>query len=404
MTQNFLGYVPLPNFAGSNGNNYTLSSSSPLLNTTYTVRIDHSFSDKLKIFGMYDSRDNERYTSGTYTLPPPVDPNGWQQSFITHYGRFGFDYIISPAILNHFTAGYNRTNSLNLSSGAIASTTGNFSWPQRLGLNGISGQQFPIINLGEGVPSLSRGNNDDNLDNGWRFNDTLSWVKGGHSFTFGVDARNQLYGAYANTFDSGTYNFARSQTAALQTLTGNSGNSVASFLLGNLDRSDATIQAHAPRWTSQYYAAFIQDDWKVTSHLTLNLGLRWDLDLPRVESYNNTSTSIRPLPIPLQTDALVRSSLPTRVRDVTAAGQILSITISARASGSPTIPTVAKRSFVEDTASSIRLCNTPISAAARCKASRRHRFSRAPTALLPPITGIAVFPPLHRRRKPIRRL
>lgn len=298
-TQNFLAYLPLPNIATTaTGQNYSLSSSNPLLNTTYSIRIDHSISDKSKLFALYDSRDNERYSSGTYTLPPPVDPNGWQQSFVTHYARVGWDYIISPTLLNHLTAGYNRTNSLNLTTGALASQAGNFSWPGKLGLNGISGGQFPIVTIGENVPNLSRGNNDDNLDNGIRFNESLAWMRGKHSFTVGFDFRNQLYGAYANTFDSGTYSFARAQTAATQAVNATSGNSIASFVLGNLNRSDATIQGHAPRWTSNYYAAFIQDDWKISPHLTLNLGLRWDLDKPRVESYNDTSNFIPSLPNP----------------------------------------------------------------------------------------------------------
>lgn len=290
VTENFLGYVPLPNIAAlSNGSNYALSSSTPLLNTTYQIRIDHSLSDKSKIFASYSSRDNERYTSGTYILPSPVDPNGWQQSFVTHYGRFGWDYIFSPSVYNHFTAGYNRTNSLNRTTGAIESDNGNFSWTDRLGLTGISGQQFPITNIGEGVPALSRANNDSNLDNGWRGNDYVTWITGKHSFTFGFDYRNQLYGTYNRTTDTGVYNFARDQTAAIQSLTGSSGNSIASFVLGDLSNSNAFIQGHAPRWTSQYYAIFAQDDWKVTPNLTLNIGLRWSLDLPRIESHNDTS-------------------------------------------------------------------------------------------------------------------
>jgi hypothetical protein len=72
-------------------------------------------------------------------------------------------------------------------------------------------------------------------------------------------------------------------------LNGTSGNGIASFMLGALDNSNALVPAHTPRWISQYYAAFVQDDWKVTPRFTLNLGLRWDVDVPRRESYANTS-------------------------------------------------------------------------------------------------------------------
>ncbi len=299
VSQTFLGYLPAPNItAQPNGNNFALSSSTPLENTTYTVRIDHSLSDKSKIFGTYDTRDNTRYVNGNYTLPPPADPNGWSQDFITHYGRAGWDYIISPTLLNHLALGYNRTNSQNYTLGALQARSGNFSWNTKLGIPGLNGTEFPIVNVGEGLPSLGRANNDANVDNGERLNDTLTWVKGKHSLTFGFDFRNQLYATYASDTDSGVYNFARNQTAANVTLNGQSGNGIASFLLGDLNNANAFIQGHVPRWTFQYYAAFAQDDWKVTPHLTLNLGLRWDVDVPRSESHQDTSNFDPTVPNP----------------------------------------------------------------------------------------------------------
>ncbi len=299
VTQNLLNLYPAPNIpAQASGINYSLTSNTPLYNTTYTIRIDQTISDKSKIFATYDTRDNERYVNGNYTLPPPLDPNGWNQSFITHYARAGWDYIFSPTVLNHLVIGYNRTNSINYTTGALQALAGNYSWTQKLGISGINGANFPILNIGEGTPAVGRANADDNLDNGERLNDTITWVKGKHSLTVGFDFRNQLFGNYATDNATGTYNFARSETAVNQALNGTSGNSIASFLLGNVDNANAGVQAHAPRWTSQYYAAFVQDDWKATSHLTLNLGLRYDIDVPRIESYNNTSNFSPTLPNP----------------------------------------------------------------------------------------------------------
>lgn len=289
VSQNFLALLPAPNANLPNGQNFILSSNTPLMNTTYTIRIDQSISDKSKIFAMYDTRDNARYTAGNYNLPPPLDSNGWQQNFITHYGRAGWDYIISPAVLNHLALGYNRTNSQNYSNAALLGINQNVNWNAKFGITGISGVQFPLVNMGEGVPQLSASNNDNEVDNGERLNDTLTWIKGTHSFAFGFDFRNQNFSRLGGNNDSGTYNFARAETAADQALNGTSGNSIASFLLGAVDNANAFIPAHTPRWISQYYAGFAQDDWKVNPHLTLNLGLRWSVDVPRAESYNDTS-------------------------------------------------------------------------------------------------------------------
>src|SRR5205823_7469817 len=234
----------------------------------------HSINDKNKIFGMYDTRDNSRLIGGYYNLPPPLNSNGWEQNFVTHYGRGGWDWIISPTLLNHLALGYNRTNSQNYSQAALHGINQHVNWNAQFGITGISGVQFPITNIGEGAPQLSASNNDNEVDNGERLNDTLTWVKGNHNFTFGFDFRNQNFSRLGGNNDSGTYNFARAETAADQALTGPSGNSVASFLLGAVDNSNAFVPAHTPRWISQYYAGFAQDDWKVSPHFTLNIGLR----------------------------------------------------------------------------------------------------------------------------------
>jgi hypothetical protein len=289
VTQNFLALLPTPNANLPNGQNYVLSSSTPLQNTTYTLRIDHSVSDKSKIFGMYDTRDNARLINGFYNLPPPLNSNGWEQNFVTHYGRAGWDYIISPTLLNHLSLGYNRTNSQNYSDGALAGINQHVNWNAKFGISGISGVNFPIVIMGEGVPQLSASNNDNEVDNGERLNDTLTWIRGNHSFTFGFDFRNQNFSRLGGNNDSGTYTFARAQTAADQAVNGSSGNGIASFLLGAVSNGNAFVPAHTPRWISQYYAGFVQDDWKVHPHFTLNIGLRWSVDVPRRESYNDTS-------------------------------------------------------------------------------------------------------------------
>ncbi len=290
VAQNYLGLLP-PTNAGTqpNGVNYALSSTNPLDNTTYTVRIDHSLSEKSKLFGTYDARENARFTSTSFNLPPPLESTGQEQDFITHYGRGGWDYIFSPTLLNHLAIGWNRTNSRNFSPAVLQAQTGNFSWNTRLGIAGINGSDFPPVNVGENIPNFGITRNAAYIDNGIRANDTVTWIKGKHSLTFGFDFRNQLFSVQNNEQNSGYFNFGRCQTAATQNLCPSTGYGFASFMLGAVDNAGATVRAHSPRWVSQYYAVFVQDDWKATSDLTFNLGLRWDLDMPRRESYNNTS-------------------------------------------------------------------------------------------------------------------
>ena len=284
--------LPAPNQAATQNppygffNNYSQSSVAPTENTTYTVRIDESLTEKHKIFGSYSSRDNFS-VHGIANLPQPFNNSAYPQDFQTHYTRVGWDYVISPTLLNHLNLGYNRTNSKNFAQSIGAGRTAT-----QAGAPNFYSDAFPIVNW-DGLDSFSPwmiGQGGDNIDNGARVNDSVSWQKGRHSFKFGVDWRHQQYSVLDKSIP--TINFLRSETdvAALAGIPQfQSGNSFASFLLGEVDNSNQTIFNNNPRWNSHYYAGFVEDDIKVSPSLTLNIGLRYDVDVPRHEAHNDTS-------------------------------------------------------------------------------------------------------------------
>ena len=283
-SQKLLAFYPPPQTSGIS-NNYTLNTSSPLTNTTYSIRIDHSLGTKDKFFGSYSTRENTRNSPQNYQLPPPVTPNVQTQDFITHFGRGGWDHIFTPNLLNHLNAGYNRSNSIN---GSLESASGT-NYGSQLGIpNTLAG--FPVINV-SGYVSLSRNQNDDNIDNGIRVNDSVSWQKGRNSFKIGVDYRYQQYSSIGHGLENGYFNFNGNQTKSARTSPYQDGTGLggASFLLGYFDGNGATINVHQPKWISNYYAGFIQDDFKATKNLVLNIGLRYDIDQPRREATNSTS-------------------------------------------------------------------------------------------------------------------
>ena len=72
-----------------------------------------------------------------------------------------------------------------------------------------------------------------------------------------------------------------------------SGNAFASFLMGNPSGGSATINA-MPAYGNHYYGVYLQDDWRVTRSLTLNLGVRWDYDSPMTERYNRMTQGFDP--------------------------------------------------------------------------------------------------------------
>jgi hypothetical protein len=283
VAKNLLPYYPLPTNGGQT-NNFTFRANAPLTNTTYTVRIDHSLSDKSKIFASYSTRENTRISGTPALLPDPVDPNTWPQDFLTHFGRAGWDYSFTPNLLNHFNFGSNRSNSINFAQAIHA----NKNWVGSLGIGNIVSKNFPEIVVGETIVRLGNPNqNDDNVDNGLRFNDSVNWQHGRHSFKFGADYRWQQYSPIVG--NSPRFTFARAETAADPNSTGQSGNGFASLLLGTTDNASQNIVPKGPRWTSHYYALFAQDDLKLSNHLTVNLGVRWDVDMPRTEAHGQTS-------------------------------------------------------------------------------------------------------------------
>ncbi len=225
----------------------------------------------------------------TALLPYPEDPSTWLQNFTTHFGRFGWDFVISPAILNHFNFGYNRSNSSNF---AFA-TYDNTNYGQQLGIaNAPLSKNFPGITFDSRDLYVGLGNtlNNDWVDNGFRFNESISIAKGRNSLKFGVDFRTQpvLTTVLSNTESGLRSRAGRHRTPQIRSLTGNS---LASLLLGQTSTGNFGngLISSLPRWMSYYYALFAQDDLKVSNKLTLNLGIRWDVDVPRSAAHNYTS-------------------------------------------------------------------------------------------------------------------
>ncbi|GGH08187.1 TonB-dependent receptor [Silvibacterium dinghuense] len=287
VANNLLNYIPKPTTSGLY-NNYYYSSAIPINNTTYTIRIDANASAKHKFFASYSTRDNLRTCCGTPYLPYPEDSATWQQNFETHFGRFGWDYVLSPTLLNHFNFGFNRSNSANFAY----PTLGNTDYAQQIGIgNSPASTNFPTISFDSRDQYRGLGNtlNNDWIDNGFRFNDGVSKEKGRHSFKFGVDYRIQQFSPLS--YPTPALTFDRAQSASDPANSELDGSSLASLFLGQVEGGsfDTGEVATQPRWTSHYYALFAQDDLKVNDKLTLNIGLRWDVDVPRTAAHNFTS-------------------------------------------------------------------------------------------------------------------
>lgn len=281
-----LAYLPTPNVGNANTivNNFTYRSGFPRLNTVYSVRADQNLSEKSKIFASYTDRDND-VRNGLPGFPGPGGGVQFQHSF-AKYLRFGSDYVFSPSVFNHFNAGLNRLVLLSQSN-AVNGT----DYPALLGIKGANGPTFPEIGFTSDRAYGGLGYNNDTVDhvNALVVSDSVSANRGAHTARFGLDWRQEQF-SHANVAGgSGSYDFERYQTAAApgSDLTGDG---FASFLLGQVNQvGPFSIQSRIPRFVENYYAGYVQDDYKVAHNLLLNLGLRYDVETPRHESHGNLS-------------------------------------------------------------------------------------------------------------------
>jgi hypothetical protein len=244
----------------------------------FDVRLDHSFSDQSKLFirGSFMKRD--------FMRPGPFDPpligNLTAQAFDTSRKSqeakglaIGETHVFSASAVNELRLGYNRIQDdlLPIVSDRIVEQFGINGVPDEPGVTGL-----PLMNI-TGFTAVGDGDFLPNFKNSETFQiaDNFSFNKGRHSIKTGVNYR--YIKSYSNVSGSArgtmTFNGAFTQSPASRATTGNS---FADFLLGYAQ--SAQLQNPFEGTLHNHYAgAYAQDDWRVSSKLTLNLGVRYEV-------------------------------------------------------------------------------------------------------------------------------
>jgi hypothetical protein len=268
ITPKILAFWPDPNRtpvnAFTNANNFQDAALTVVNWTQWNGRLDHRFNDKNNMFFRYTSSQHSPRGNSIFT-----DPTVGQDRVDDQLNRnvmISDTHTFSPSLINNLRVGVMRQIF------TFRAINGGQGWPRKLGLPEIvPNDQFPQIDFGFGAIGGQAYGTRGSLN--WDIQNMITKIAGNHTLKIGYNHRILYGGNQQGSALSGFFNFAGLTTNPQ--LPANTGSNMAQFLLG--DVSTAGIDRILGNSNhGMAISAFLQDDWKVSRRLTLNLGLRYD--------------------------------------------------------------------------------------------------------------------------------
>jgi hypothetical protein len=293
--QTILNLFPLPNTnrgqegvaGGFVGNNYIASPAFTSSSDSSVLRVDTQYHDSNKFFGHLAITDLRRFNPGIFNDLKPAYLDG---SLNTTFGgnldrgtnaALGWTHTFGPTILNEARAGFNR-----VASHSQQAPFGTPSASADLGIKGLP--SFPASTIGGGVSTfqLTGFNNlgspgflpQNQFSQVWQYEDTLSILRGAHSFKVGGGWRRDSNVPYDVCCNRGFFAFSGQY----------SGSALTDLLLG-LPQAEALTSLTIPHIYNDTTSWFVQDTYQVNTKLTLSYGLRYEYTTPRIERQNHVT-------------------------------------------------------------------------------------------------------------------
>ncbi len=306
--RNLLNAYPLPTETGL-VNNYRRNRAERSTVDSWDIKIDHKITDNNSIFGRYSFSKNSRIRDNNFPLGTSPTGNDLPSGFGAgdEFGNsrgitLGDTHIFSPTIINDMRAGWTKVQiginnpgingSLGFNPGidrALGSKNINACGTcEGIALIGIVDPNFSQEFVGDGGPFFF-------LSNNYNFADTVTLVKGNSIYKFGTDLRNRRNTNFDGGRNGGTKGNYQYGTSVGGFVSGNyngigpndTGSAVANFLLGYQPGFVGRGTPGGPyTLQSSELAFFVQNDWKASSDLTLNLGLRYDIFTAQTERFD----------------------------------------------------------------------------------------------------------------------
>jgi hypothetical protein len=297
--------MTVPNAPGSVSpsgvaNNYLSNPVEPDTTDQGDVRVDHKMSDKDSFFARFSMSDQS--LSPPAALPPPLSAaafssGDWTNN--TRQGMFSETHIFTPRLVNEFRAGYTRLRTERLQFNAGDNLSAQFGIPGvPFGPNNGGLPRFAVsglTNFGSATYQPTR-----EFENLFDFIETLSLVRGRHTLKFGAEWKPQVnFSILQPPTPRGSLSFNGNSTRDANNR-GATGLGFADFVLGKL--SNASLASFIDDTFQQPgYFFYVQDDFKISSRLTLNLGVRYEfVSMPRErrdgQANYNVATGMLDLP------------------------------------------------------------------------------------------------------------
>ena len=280
-----LNLLPAPNFgaAGADARNFLRIAANPFDNNQFDTKIDQRIGERNTLFGRISrSRAND---------PNPGNFDGFIGGGGTNVREawntaIGDTHLITPSIVNEFRAGYTRQNG---TFAGLGPTGADFARQNNIALFPFPIQSFPglafntsgLINTQSQFTGLGGGDPNINIENTYQLSDNISFARGKHTLKAGVDARRYLYDVIR-----GGGQLVFGSIFSSSTDTPGSGSPLADFLMGFPSSSQGSQLLDWSRQRDVYVGSYFQDDWKVSSRLTLNLGARYELYTQPIDMRN----------------------------------------------------------------------------------------------------------------------
>ena len=272
-----MSLLPHPDDPTKIVNNYRSRSYSTSFTHLPSIKSDYNFSEKHRVNYLFSHFFSPARPS--INAFEGVPGSGFPSEVLTEYHRFNDDYVISPNLLNHLTIGFNHRHIIEAPDYVS-------SFPADLAkATYIAGTVTPLTPGTSSVYSaggVQWGNSvfTDSRQRTTDIKEQVAWLKGRHSFKFGGEYLHGIYRRLDYNGAYGTVGFSGAGTGNPNVP--NSGSDWASFLLG-VASGGGFRYPDDTAFIWPYYAAYVQDDIKVNKKLTVSVGLRYELPVPKKE-------------------------------------------------------------------------------------------------------------------------